>query len=82
MRLLFMIQEGDVLPFVVALPPTSVKPAHQYFVRLASRAVPYFGVMTEVTLEQTKSNGGLNLQSNTTMYAGVIADALINDPLA
>lgn len=60
LRLLFMLQEGSYLPIVVALPPTSVKVAHQYFIRLASKGVPYYGVITEIGLEKTKSTGQIS----------------------
>jgi len=55
-----MLQEGSYLPMVVALPPTSVKAAHQYLVRLASRGIPYYGVITEISLEKTKSTGQIS----------------------
>jgi hypothetical protein len=54
MRHMFMLQGDSLLPLKAVMPPTSVKAAHQYFVRLASRGIPYYAVMTEVTLEQTR----------------------------
>ncbi len=59
MRTLFIIREGDVLPLVLTLPPTSLKEARKYFLRLASKAVPYYGVVTEITLEKDKNEGGI-----------------------
>lgn len=65
MRLIFMLQENDVLPFVVALPPTSVKPAHKFFVGLARKGIGYYTVVTEIGLEQDKSNGGIKYSKAT-----------------
>jgi hypothetical protein len=59
MRLLFLIRENDILPLVVVLPPTSIRPAKQFFFRLAAGAVPYYGVVTGITLTKTKNAGGI-----------------------
>lgn len=49
-RLLFILTEGDVLPFVVALAPTSLKAASDYMLRLTRGGKPYFTVQTKITL--------------------------------
>ncbi|MDD4986627.1 MAG: hypothetical protein PHQ43_12775 [Dehalococcoidales bacterium] len=59
MRTLFILREADVLPLVLTLPPTSLKDARKYFLRLASKGVPYYGVVTEITLEKDKNEGGI-----------------------
>jgi hypothetical protein len=51
-RLLFMLTEKDVLPIVVALSPTSLKPAADFMLRLTRAGVPYWKVGTRVTLEK------------------------------
>lgn len=51
-RLLFMLTANDVLPFVVALAPTSLKPASDYMLRLTRAGVPYWKVGTRVTLDR------------------------------
>jgi hypothetical protein len=58
-RLIFMVQPGTMLPVVLAMPPTSLKPCRQYMLRLVSHGVPYYGVVTGVGLEKTKSGGGI-----------------------
>ena len=60
MRLLFVLRETDLLPIVVACPPTSLKPMRQYFLQLASRRSPYHGVVTSLSLEKTKSGDGIS----------------------
>lgn len=51
-RRLFIIRPGDRLPMVIALPPTSLKAAKKYFLRLASQGIPFYGVVTKFGLEQ------------------------------
>jgi hypothetical protein len=59
MRTLFVLREGDVLPLVLTLPPTSLKDAKKYFLRLASKGIPYYGVITEITLDKDKNENGI-----------------------
>ncbi|NLW75520.1 MAG: hypothetical protein GXY18_03720 [Methanomicrobiales archaeon] len=59
MRTLFLLREGSILPIAITVPPTSLKDAKKYFLRLASGAVPYCGVITELTLEKDKNNSGI-----------------------
>lgn len=59
MRTLFILREGDILPLVLTLPPTSLKDARKYFLRLASKGVPYYGVITEFSLEKEKNDSGI-----------------------
>lgn len=58
-RLLFVVREGDFLPLVVSVPPTSLKGIGKYFMRLTSKSTPYYGVVTKLTLSKTKSDGGI-----------------------
>lgn len=58
-RILFLVRPGDNLPIVVGLPPTSVRPMHRFFLRLAGKAVPYDGIITKLALTQEKSGGGI-----------------------
>jgi hypothetical protein len=58
-RQLFLIREDNLLPEIVNLPPSSVKPARQYFLRLASKGVPCYSVITKLALEKTKNGQGI-----------------------
>jgi hypothetical protein len=51
-RLVFMLTQGDVLPIVVALAPTSLKAAGDYMLRLTRAARPYWQVQTTIALEK------------------------------
>jgi hypothetical protein len=43
-RQLFLVRKGNLLPEIVNLPASSVKPARQYFVRLAARGWPFYSI--------------------------------------
>ena len=58
-RQLFLLREENFLPQIVTLPPSSIKPARQYFMRLASKAVPCYSLVTRVGLEKTKNGQGI-----------------------
>lgn len=58
-RRLFMLQPDDLLPLLVTLPPTSLGAGRKYFQRLASRAIPYYGVVTDLGLEVDKNATGV-----------------------
>jgi hypothetical protein len=58
-RQLFLIREENLLPEIVSLPPSSIKPARQYFMRLASKAVPCYSLITKIGLEKTKNAQGI-----------------------
>ena len=68
-RQLLLIREDNRLPEIVSLPPSSIKSARQYFLRLASRGVPCYGVITKLGLEKTKNNQGI-AYSRATLTSG------------
>jgi hypothetical protein len=59
MRLIFMLRENTVLPLVVVMPPTSIKVANQYFLKLRARRLPSWRVITEITVVQAISRTGI-----------------------
>ena len=59
LKQLFLLRGGQLLPEVLTLPPTSLKPAKQYLLKLVSQGVPYYGVVTRLTLERTKNAQGI-----------------------
>jgi len=63
-RLLLMVRAGDVLPFVVSVPTTSLfgkapTTCRKYFMRLSSKGLPYYDVESVLTLEKDKSVSGI-----------------------
>lgn len=59
-RLLFMLSPDDMLPYIVKLPPTSLKAAASYFMGLTRKGKPFYSVQTALTLERTKNDGGID----------------------
>jgi len=68
-RQLFFLREENLLPEIVSLPASSLKPARQYFMRLASKAVPCFSLITKIGLEKTKNAQGI-VYSRATFTSG------------
>ena len=68
-RQLFFVREENLLPEIVSLPASSVKAARQYFMRLASKAVPCHSVITRISLEKTKNAQGI-VYSRATFASG------------
>lgn len=59
-RALYLLLPNSVLPLVVPVPPSSLKPIRGYFLRLASQAVPYHAVTTKLKLTRTRSGDGID----------------------
>lgn len=57
-RMLFLLQPESYLPMVVQVPTMSLKPINQYFMRLAARGTPFYGVVTALSLEKAQQTGG------------------------
>lgn len=58
-RLLFLLRPEDLIPIVVSLSTMSIRPSKRYFLALAQRAIPYYGVVSELGLEQDKNSTGI-----------------------
>jgi hypothetical protein len=56
---LFLVRGSELLPELLQLPPTSLKACRQYLMRLTSSHIPYYGAISAITLEKTKSGGGV-----------------------
>lgn len=59
MRILFLLREDDILPLAITAPPTSVGNIKQYFMRLASKAKPFYGVKTSLGLKKATNSDGV-----------------------
>lgn len=54
---LFVLMPNKLLPAVVSLPPTSLRPASKYFLDLADAMVDKSAVITRITLEKVSGDG-------------------------
>lgn len=59
MKILFILREEDLLPIAIPLPPTSLGPMKKFFVRLTSKAIPYYGALIGLSLEKDKNDAGI-----------------------
>ena len=48
---LYLVRRNGLLPFVISVPPTSLRNQRRYMLRLADQAQPYYAVETTLTLE-------------------------------
>lgn len=55
-KILYMVRPGSILPTKINVPPTSLKHLRKYMTQLAASGVPYWTVVTKITVEKCKSN--------------------------
>ena len=76
-RLVFMVRPDSLLPLVVSVPPSSLKPAKNYLLRLASRKRPAYSVITELTLEKDKNADGIAYSRINFRAVGEVPDVTV-----
>lgn len=59
-RVLFMIRKDNIIPMVIKIPPTSLGEARKFGLRLASSYIPYFAVVTRLTLVPDRNKSGIS----------------------
>ena len=58
---IYVLPSGDVLPLLIALPPTSISNFNAYMMRLTSKAKkPYWAVVTKIKLEKASNAAGIS----------------------
>jgi hypothetical protein len=55
---LFFLRGDSMFPEVVSLPPTSVKAARQFLVKLTTQGIPYYGALVAIELEKVQNAAG------------------------
>jgi hypothetical protein len=55
---ILFLRDGQLLPDLLAVPPTSIKNCRQYFLRLLSQGIPPWSRVTTLSLERATSAGG------------------------
>ena len=58
-RMLFLLRASDLLPIVIQAPSTSLQPIKKYFLRLANKSLPYWSVITSLSLEKASNGAGI-----------------------
>ena len=62
---IYIVEEGNAFPVLLALPPTSTGNWRDYMKRLAGKMKSIYGVVTKVKLEKDKSEGGISYSKAT-----------------
>ena len=58
-KMMLCIQKDSTLPFLINVPPSSLKTVGTYFLRLAGGGLPYWGVVTKLALQKAQSQSGI-----------------------
>jgi len=75
LKTLFVICKDNMLPFVISLPPTSLGNAKSYLLKLAGQGKSYWKVSTKITLEKSKSAGGIDYMKAKLTFVEVLSDS-------
>lgn len=51
-RLLVFLREGSILPMIIQVPPTSLKPLKQFMIKMVSSGVPYHRAVANIALKK------------------------------
>lgn len=69
-KMMLIYRPEDSFPFILSVPPSSLKNIQKYFGRMVSGyGRPYWGVVTRLTLEKQKSGGGI-------VYSSIVPEFL------
>ena len=74
MRRLFVLQEGQMLPVLLTLPPTSLQACSRHFVGLLSQQRPYWSIVTLIGLVKAQSKGGIDYAQTTFKTGRLLKD--------
>lgn len=67
MRRIYMMCDNDPTPYLLTVPPTSIKDVNKQLTRILAAGVPYTGMIMRFKLEKAKNSGGVT-------YSKVVAE--------
>ena len=73
-RMLFLLRSTDLLPIVIQAPSTSIQPVKKYLLRLASQGLPYWSVVTRLSLEKASNATGIAFSRIAPKSAGPVPE--------
>ena len=74
MRRLYILRDGESLPLLLTLPPTSLKNVSDYLgLRIVAKGFRSYGVITKVTLKKAQNAGGINYSQAVFSLAGKLS---------
>lgn len=69
-RRIFVMVPWSLLPIHINVPPTSLKALRQYFSKLIGLGLPYYSVVTKLSLKKTKNSEGTDYAELTASMSG------------
>jgi hypothetical protein len=76
MHRVYILREGEMLPLLLTLPPTSLKNISDYLgLRIVSKGLRSYGVVSKVSLKKAQNAGGINYSQAVFALAGKLAPA-------
>lgn len=71
MHRIYILRQGDMMPLLLTLPPTSLKNFSNYMAkRLLTKGLRSYGVLTKVALKKAQSGGGITYSQAVFALAG------------
>ena len=79
MHRVYILREGEMLPLLLTLPPTSLKNISDYLgLRIVSKGLRSYGVVSKVSLKKAQNAGGINSAQAVFALAGKLAPAQVS----
>ena len=72
MEMLFVLLEGEILPTVIKVPPSSLRESLKYRRKMTSLAIPYWAAVTGFQLEKDKNQDGITYSKIRFVKKGVL----------
>lgn len=57
-KVIGILRQGDILPILLNVPPTSIKSVSSFVKKLSAKAVPWYRAVIGLSLEEAKNEGG------------------------
>lgn len=74
MHRVYILREGEMLPLLLTLPPTSLKNISDYLgLRIVSKGLRSYGVVSKVSLKKAQNAGGINYSQAVFALAGKLS---------
>lgn len=76
MRRLYILREGEMLPSIINLPPTSIKGYSGYLVKkiIGKKYAHSYDVLTKITLKKEKNSGGITYSKAEFALVGALSE--------
>jgi hypothetical protein len=74
-RPIFLVRPDEALPYVISIPPTSIKAAKQYLLKLASNGLMHYDRVTRLTLVPDKNADGIKFSKVHFSVAGLVKNS-------